>query len=253
MIKASLCTILAVQLVFSLAFSQDKVTKALTTTNEWSPGSVLTIDGKELKGSVKYDDKLGILNFDDGDESKSFSPRSVTAFEFFDGQTQKQRVFYSLEFEGDKSIRTPLFFEVLKDFQSFAVLAKADPIKIEERTNPSPSHDPVTGNMIAPPDYSSISTEIIHVETIYFLDEHGKIEPYIQVIRKVIDRPFFDPFFDGQKKKNKFIDKHIIEKYFTKEELIQMTEYAEKNDLEFRAKDDFIKLLDFCAELKAKK
>jgi hypothetical protein len=239
MISQSACAILLMLMCFSFTFSQDKVTTELTTKNDWGQGSILTADGRELKGSIKYNEKLGVVDFEDGDDAKSFNPRAVTAFEFFDEVLQKQRIFYSLEYtDPEKGSRAPFFFEVLKDFQSFLILSKVDPVKIKERsTTPSGPGMPTHYNTM---------TEITQVETIYFLDEDEKILPYIQVKRKVVD----SDLRDSEKNKKSFVDKDLLANYFTDEEILQMKEYAEKNDLDFRAKDDFLKILDFCEELR---
>jgi hypothetical protein len=240
--------ILIVSTLFSLTLSmcvaQNGVKKyeELATDNEWTEGSILLNDGKELKGLVRFDDRLGIVNYINGDDSRSFTPRRVAAFEFYDAVKARQRIYYSLEYEdAANNSKQPLFFEVLKDFKSFAVMSKVDPIKVEDRTTRTPGFP--SSNGVTTPGYSATVTVISQTETIYFLSENGDIEPYIQVIRKVINR---------ERKKNKFVDRDVIEKYFTAAELESMHKFAEEKDLDFRVKDDFITILDFVVTLRNK-
>lgn len=228
-------------LTLSVCFAQNGVKKyeELTTDNEWSEGSIMLNDGKELKGLIRFDDRLGIVNYMNGDDSRSFTPRRVAAFEFVDPVSTKQRIYYSLEYEDPvNNAKQPLFFEVLKDFKSFAVMSKVDPIKIEDRTT---NFGGAPTNGVASPNYSSTVTIISQTETIYFLSENGAIEPYIQVIRKVINR---------ERKKNKFVDRDVIENYFTEAELESMRKFAEEQSLDFRVKDDFIAILDYAVTLR---
>jgi hypothetical protein len=231
-------------LTLSVCFAQNGVKKyeELTTDNEWSEGSILLNDGEELKGLIRFDDRLGIVNYVNGDDSKSFTPRRVTAFEFFDEVASKQRIYYSIEHEDPvNNAKQPLFFEVLKDFKSFAVMSKVDPIKVEDRTTNVGGGVPTGAGFAPSPGYSSTVTIISQTETIYFLSENGAIEPYIQVIRKVVNR---------ERKKNKFVDRDVIEKYFTEAELESMRKFAEEQNLDFRVKDDFIAILDYAITLR---
>jgi hypothetical protein len=237
--------ILIVSTLFSLSLSVcfaqigAKKYEELATDNEWNEGSILLNDGKELKGLVRFEDRLGIVNYINGDDSRSFTPRRVAAFEFFDPLIAKQRIYYSLEYEDPaNNSKQPLFFEVLKDFKSFAVMSKVDPVKVEDRTTTTPGFS--TANGI--PTGGQITTTVIsQTETIFFLSENGDIEPYIQVIRKVVNR---------ERKKNKFVDREVIEKYFTADELESMRKFAEEKDLDFRVKDDFITILDYAITLR---
>ena len=247
--RANLTIVLILLLTSVASFSQHKSLTEIQPDTKWNQGSILTNDGEELKGLLRYDDRVGILNYINGDQSRSFLPRNVTAFEFLDEVTQKQRIFYSLEDEDAlRNIKIPLFFEVLKDFKNFAVLSRVDPVKVDKVTNKASYFSPVTP-YAAPGTGISSHTEIIQTETIFFLDDKGNVEPYIQVLNIVVDRVWYE----REKKKNKYVDKDVITKYFTKEEMVKMEEYADKNDLTFRVKDDLVKILSYCEELRAAK
>jgi hypothetical protein len=229
--------------VVSVCAAQKKVLKELATDNEWSEGSLLTSDGTELKGLLKFDDRVGIIHYINGDESHSFTPKRVAAFEFFDSVKQKQRLFYSLEYEYPlNDSKQPVFFEVLKDFKTYAVMSKLDPIRFEQKGGGT-TYAPAPGGRTMYSGYSQPTAVASQTETIYFLSEDGSIEPYIQVIRKVANR---------ERKTNKFVDRDVIEKYFTADELESMRAFAEEKDLDFRVKDDFITILDFAVTIRNK-
>ena len=67
--------------------------KLLTDRSEWFEGSIMLSDGNELEGLVKYNDRNGVLSYQNGEETKVFTAMRVVAFEFFDEQIQKQRLF----------------------------------------------------------------------------------------------------------------------------------------------------------------
>src|SRR5689334_22568635 len=121
--------------LFSMASqAQEKVLKEIQAANIWCDGSILLNDGSELKGLLRYDDKNSIVNFQDGDNARSFTARSVAGFEFSDAISNKQRIFYSLEYEDPlNNAVQPLFFELLRDFQTFAIISKIDPVAVSEK------------------------------------------------------------------------------------------------------------------------
>ena len=235
--------------MFSIvSYCQEKKFEELQTDNEWSQGSVMMNDGSELKGLVRFDDRLGILGYQNGDVSRSFTPRNIMAFEFIDGITQKQRVYYSVEYDDPKTnAKRPLFFEVLKDFKAFAVLSKVDPIEIKERTSGGGGMA-VNGIVAVGPTVHT--TTIRQTETVYFMNQDGLLEPYIRVVHKVVDT---DILYDTDKTKKKALDRDLMEKYFTAEENAAIKKFCKEHDLDFRVKEDLIKILDFCAELRNNK
>src|SRR5688572_7704088 len=65
--------------------------------SEWSDGSVMLKDGKELQGVLRYNETTGVLSVDAEGTTRSLSARSSLGFEYYDAIAQKQRVFYSLD------------------------------------------------------------------------------------------------------------------------------------------------------------
>ena len=226
------------------AFSQKKEKTPLTAGNmEWSEGSVLTNDGTELKGFLRYDDNDNNLNFQDGTSTRAFNSRNVAGFEFTDAQTGKQRVFYTFPaVEMNTDIVRPLFFELLRDFGSFTVLSRLDPLamdkKVQANTTPyifaTPTGTVTTG-------YSRFNTQIIisQAETIYFMDSTGVIKPYLQITEKDIS----GGGLNRSKVKNKVLDRDVL-KAFTAPLYDKVKACRDKYQLRLDRKNDLLEILD---------
>ena len=220
--------------------AQNKLTnEGFTPDIEWGEGSIMLNDGKELKGMVRYNDKKGILSFENGSDSKSMTSRNVTGFEFFDERLQKQRIFFSLPYEdAEFNIVKPLFFEMIKDLGSFAILIKTDPIKTKIKSSGGGATG-FNGVMMAQPP--SITTTVSQTQTLYFMDSKGNIKPYLRATSMNINRDWHDK----SKTKNIMINEDIIQDYIAEPWYTKLIQYAEDNNLEFKKKDDFLKILDY--------
>ena len=229
------------------AVSQDAlIESALPLSIEWSSGSIMTNDGSELKGLLKYNDKNGILSFQNGGDTRAFTARNVAGFEFFEEGIRKQRIFYSFPYEDSQNnIKRPLFFEVIKEFKSFAVLSKVDPLEVEHNSVSSPAGiSPVTGAVARGQSWGTI-TELSQTETIYFMDTKAVIRPYVQIIEKEVD----GVFYDISKTKNKMIDDDLLEEFIGPNNKKKLLSYAKENKLSFKRKSDLIKILGYYSEL----
>lgn len=225
--------------VFAVANSLGQIINEIHPDNvDWGEGTVVLNDGSQLQGVVRYNDtEGGVVSFESGSRSASWTPRSVMQFDFFDQVKNRQRFFYTLEFDDSRYGRRPTFFEILKDFKRFAVLSKMDAIDIKKKGGyPSSYNNGMyagagTGGKIA----------MSQTETIYFIDADGSLYPYMKVIRTIVDRDLYD----RTKLKNKVLDESLIRKYFKEPEYSQMIKYADDNNLDLGVKDDFIKALGY--------
>jgi hypothetical protein len=244
--KGSVFLLLFSFLQASVSYGQEKKFNELDPDIEWGDGSILLNSGKELKGLVRFNDREGLLSYESGSQSATYTSRSVTAFEFYDERIQKQRIFYSLEYEDSKTnVKRPLFFELLRDLGNFAILSKMDPVDIKEQSSGSGMVQ-VPGFFVITPATSNV--KIIQIETVYFLDQDGKIEPYVKVVRKETD----GLLIDTSKMKNKSIDKTLPKKYFGEDDYKKILEYAEELDLKINKKEDFLKILDYYESIRVK-
>jgi hypothetical protein len=212
----------------------------------WSEGSILFNEGTELKGFLNYNDKTGLLSFEQGSDSQSFRPRDVVGFEFYDEQTSRQRIFYTFSYEDTQSnIKQPLFFEVVRELERFTVLAKSDPLNVRQKTLSTPAtYNNFTGMYSSGSSVAS-GIEVSQIETIYIMDKKGSISPFTQIVSKEID----GVFFDRSKSKNKLLDKDLLEQYIGKEMYEKVMDYARKNSFKFQNKDDLFKILDYYSEI----
>lgn len=229
-----------------LLFAQSSATIAdIFPGPEWFEGSILLNSGKELKGLLKYNDKTDIVCYERGRDSRSYTARSVKAFEFFDEIEKKQRIFYSVPVEDRKhNVMRPLFFEVVMDLENFAVLSKFSPIRFDKRDYSTPAmFNPATGSFVAGRYYGYPCT-VTHTETLFILAKNGAVNPFLQIIEKEID----GMFFDRSKIKNKILDEDLL-KIFTAPHYPQLLSFAKKHALSFDEKTDLIAILAYYDQL----
>jgi hypothetical protein len=216
----------------------------MSIREEWFEGSIMEKNGTELKGLIWYNDNNGVLSFRDGNNARVFTARSVAGFECFDENLQKQRVYYTLEYDDPEHEggKRPYFFEVIKDFKTFAVLAKTNPVEMEVKGNNNSVYSPYP--IIAGPGGNNY-TEVSQTETIYFLNSKGVIEPYLKVIKKEFIGRYY---WDEKREKNKLVEPRLLAEYITEPVYEKLETYAKSNDLKFRNKEDFLKILNYYAE-----
>ena len=240
MIKFVTLTIL---LFFSFNLVAQKKKKAdaqlLADRAEWFEGSIMLNDGNELKGLVKYNSRQGLISFQDGAEARVFTPIRVAGFEFFDEYLQKQRIFYTLEYEdSEANVRRPLFFEVLKEYKNFAVLSKADRLDIDQKREAPNTFSPgFNGNSN---DRTVIT--VSQTETVYLMKVTGEIKPYFKATQS---EDGSKSLFKGNdtKTKNKMIDRDLLEEFISPSDYKKLTEYAMAHNLSFKKKDEFMQIL----------
>lgn len=214
------------------AFSQRGKSSILRYDTALYAGQIVLTDGVEISGQIIFNDKEGIVTVVEGDESKSYNSRSLLKFEFYSRALQRQRVFYSLEYQDpDKGMKDMEFFELLGEFKSFAVLSKIDRIKTEAQRGPV---DPVTSPLLV----DRRSKKFIHSETIFFVNNQGEFEPYLTIFEKEIG----GDLLDINERHEKYKDGDLFEKYAGTKYPI-LVEYAKQNELSFKNKEHIIILL----------
>lgn len=242
-VKPSLFLSIALFGFLASGFAQRSSKGVINGIGKWHEGSVMMNDGTELVGVVRYNDDTGVLSFENGNTSKSLTAKSVAGFEFFDDAQNKQRVFYVFSYADPLTdIVGPLFFEVVKEFKTFAVLSKVDPLQVKEKSNTTPGTTTPNGGYM--PGYSFTTTEISQVETIYVMDPDGRIMPFIKITEKDID----DRWFDRMRVRNKYVDEGLLETY-TGPHYGALLKFADENKLNFKRKADLIRILEHYQEL----
>lgn len=228
------------------SFSQLKGSSDLLTDKTgWYEGEIILEDGAKFSGLVNYDDKRGVVSYFDGDNTRPFTPRKVITFSYFDESKHLKRTFYSIEDEdSETNVLRPLFFEVLRDYKSFAFVLRTDPIKIDIK-NRNLSGDPFApGGVMNSPQGVKSKTEVSQTQTVYILDNNGKIKPYFKlVVRQDGARSLLAK--EDAEKKNSMLDRDLLEEYVSKSDYQKLREYAKENDLQFKVREDFMKILTY--------
>jgi hypothetical protein len=216
----------------------------LSDKTGWSEGSILLTNNTEITGMVKYNDREGILSYYDGDNTRVFGPRSVMGFEFFDEEQKRQRVFYTLDW-GEEGAKKPLIFEVLREFKTFAVLVKFDPVQAEFRSSGWVQPNYSTGTQGS---YGGGRTVISQTETVYLMGTDGELQAYF---RSTVEQNGMRSLFTGKDDRisNEVIDRDLLEKYIGTDLYAKLTAYAKENDLKFKTQEDLLKILDYHKDL----
>jgi hypothetical protein len=250
LIKMKSALLLLLCLLGTLCIAQKKSEGRLTRFDmvlqgniESNEGTIILNDGKELIGLVAYNDKTGILKYESGNDSRSLTARNVMAFEVYDPDFDGNRMFYVFPKEDQKTgtIR-PFFFELIKDFKTFAVLIRKEPVDLKEKKDLNPLS---TKNLFpgSTSDYENRGKVVIQqIETFYLLKPGEDPMAYFSIIvENNLRKPLL---FNDKKVKEKYIEKDLLKEFMGS--LFENVEtYAKDNNLSFKDKPDFLKILEF--------
>jgi hypothetical protein len=230
---------------------------------EWNEGTIFLMDGKKLSGLLKYNSKTGLLGFESGALSKSFTARTVLSFSFYDAALGKSRNFISIEYQNldikDNSSLNPLkskgavdlrpvsqFFEVLFEAKTFALLSAYSNVQVKTKesviggynTGAAPGNSPV----IPLP----VGTSYSQTEMLFIFDDEGNIKKWIEITKKETEAFLFEK--KSTKRVN--LEKDILEDY-TAPHYEELKEYAKENKLSFKKKEDILSILQYYNSLLA--
>lgn len=195
-------------------------------------GLVQTVDDEIIRGKVTFNDNLGVVSVERDGESRSFTSKKATRFEFDDKELSRYRVFYVFDYADKATGHTkPAFFELLAEFESFAVLAKIDPVEVKPQKFILPR---VSSTMVGK-DHTKVAFQ---TETIFIMNDTGTIEPYLELREKEIE----GVYFDTRSHRKKYIDKNLLEEYMGKF-YAQLEAFADDNKLAFNVKEDLVRIL----------
>lgn len=219
-VKGTAATIL----LFIVGLSQGLGQSALQSVERSLSGMgvVHFIEGDSARGDISY-----INSFKIEVNGKPHSPKSVDSFYFYDSGKSKKRFFLALEYD-DKRLgqNTFFFFELLFEFESFALLKKIDPEEIFKTTGP------INGRSFASTSQPMSAT----YEQIYVFDQAGNTEPYLEsryLKQEVVTRVVSDKLLFS------LLGPHLAE----------LKKFAKTNKLSFEDKNDFLKIMEYYAKL----
>jgi hypothetical protein len=225
--------------VYSLLFSQTKNLSILTPVINNGEGTIYLTDGSELKGIIQFNSVTQLLSYENGNDSKSFTPRSVTGFVFQDGQLNKQRKFISLSYQGLQSnMIRPEFFEALKELKEFAVLSRVDPVQGKIKQRYAGNYNRTNNN--------SLNKRITfsQKEIIFFMKADGTLHPYLQIVLK-------DAGLSNEQDRisKRILDKELI-RHLTSPKYESIVKYRKEKRLHFDDKIDLLTVMNFYEKLK---
>lgn len=230
----SLCLMLAILSFFNISSAQGRKSKIVRYDTAARAGKVVLIDGSEITGKIVFNDNDGIVivHVDDND-TKSFNAKRLTSFEFYVSDLNRLRRFYCMEFpDPETGLKNVEFFEVLKEFESFAVLSKIDRLTSVTPFNIAGTHQPKSVT-----DRKDL--KIAQTETIYFVNSDGLFEPYLGLEIQERDGDIVDTHG-----KRKWLIKSALFKKYTDQHYDVLADYAKQNKLSFKDKEDIIKILN---------
>jgi hypothetical protein len=229
-VRSSLILLLIVTFIHG-SVAQNRRSGILDEPLPKGEGSITLYDGSSIKGIVTYNDNEGFVQVLEGTESHSYAPKRVIAFEFFDDALNRKRNFLSLEATNTETGQIDfVFFEILGEFENFAILTKKDRIQTEVISSGG-GYNPATGNSWP----ATSSTVAYQTETVYFLNAEGKLEPYTQNIDREVERTFAD----SRTNKDRYVKKNLLEQY-TGEHYPALQAYIDENKLKLKRKEDLI-------------
>jgi hypothetical protein len=220
-------------LVSICCLAQPRKSKILTYDTAAYEGAIWLSNDTKINGRISFNDNDGIVTLIDGEESHSFTSRGVVMFEYLDPRLNRSKRFYSLEFlDKETGFKDFYFFEVLKEFESFAVLMKIDRIKTEARQR-------ILHHQTSPLILERNDKKHTQTKTIYFANDQGVFEPYL----KIVDTELGGDILDVNRTSNHFINAKLFERY-TGKHFSALQGFAKKNKLSFKLKDDLLVILD---------
>ena len=246
--------ILVVFFSWDAAAQKVKLDKVVDSTATWGKGEIVLTDTKQISGLIKYNKITGLLQYDNGLDFRSFTPAAVLGFNFYDSSQQKQRKFISYGFEdlkpvmdsiarakGIKPVKiNPKFFEVLMEFNSFAVLCSTGALSVST-SNGSIGTYSVMLNMWNVAAARQPSTTYSYMEQLYIFDKDGKVMPLLIVFNRKRDGMLFDT--DNTMRFAKMAD--VIIQRYTGRYFRQVDDYAIDNRLSYEKKEDILRMFEY--------
>lgn len=223
---------------FSIGFVQAQIQNDL-----WFDGSVQLEDGETIEGKLSYysDHKTGMLQLNTGNKILSYDAKQIISFSFYDDQLGVNRRFYSLPFKREgENYDIMLFFEASVEGSHLSLLSKTI-FKTETRaTNP---YSYRYGGHYIPswyndPYMSRTYSVMVPYETLYIVSPESNIEQYT------------DPTpVNSRRVRYRKPDSNLLLQMM-KDKRRKVETFVEKNKLDYREKNDLVKVIHYYNSLK---
>lgn len=227
----------------ALLFGQGRKNKEAAIDTTWYEGAIVKNDGTKVKGRVRYNEPLGLVNFrDEYDEQTSYPATRIAGFEYFDTSRNKWRNLVSIEnFNEQRNTMALDFHELILESENFSVWSKTEPLFMKKEQRFSPGVPTSPGG---PPSMPSMTTteSLNRSEIIYLMDPRTerfhlllRLESSERTTKRLPDDPATDKRGD--------INMSVIEQILGTAKLKQLQRYAKDNDLSWRKKNDVLQIL----------
>ncbi len=227
--------------LFSFLVVGQKI-KDLGANPVWQTGKIILKDKTKLEGSVYYNTGFGTVQFKKApqDEIISIQENRVLELTYFDPALNRSRNYVSLVYLDMETDREhELLFEIIKDFEKFAVLSRISKplLLLPSNTNP--------GILNEVNDFVKEKT-LIEVEGIFFLGNDNKLQPYCLIKSTEVD----GLILDYSRSKSKVIKSKILETLMA-DHWKELKAYSKEAKLDPSKKADLIRILDHYEQLLA--
>lgn len=211
-----------------------KLNKDLGINAAWSIGKITLDGGKVLEGLVYYNSNFGTIQYKQKENSQvtSYQEANVLALSFFDTALNRTRNYLTLHYKiKDDGIEGDLFFEVIREYENFAVLSRLTKAVLFFPTGPSDFGDVIN-------DFVK-KKKIVQLEGVFFLGEDNELELYTLTKSTTVD----GMLLDYNKSQTQVVKANLLST-FTGEYWPTLNAYIEDNDLKPKRKSDLIRVLD---------
>jgi hypothetical protein len=225
------------------ALCQGRRNKDSAVDTTWYEGAIIKNDGTKLKGTVRYNEALGLVNFrDEYNEQFSYPATRIAGFEYFDPSRNTWRNLMSIEnFNEQRSMMALDFHELLMEADKFTVWSKTEPLFMKKEKHYSSGIPTAGGPTPTMPGFTT--TESLNLaEVIYVMDPKTdrfhvlmRLEAKQRGTKHLPDDPSNDKHGD--------LNMSILKQILGDEKVRQLQRYAKENDLNWRTKNDLLKIL----------
>lgn len=190
-------------------------------------GSLVLTDNVNLKGQIQFNDKLGIVKFktNQGEAEQSFSEHRILEMQFYDEDAGRWRNFASFNVREDLTgWQGNMLFEILMEFEDFALLARIERVNIALRAS-----DNYGG--VAKVGYEQY-------EKFLLVDIEGSIEVVLAVNEFERDK------FTLAGKNGPYLNKQALERYLA-HDWDKFRRMVKQNELNLRKREDFLRAFEY--------
>jgi hypothetical protein len=206
---------------------------SLGLNTEWKKGSLVLDNNSTLNGLIQFNDKLGMIKFKKtpGGAEESFVETSIFAMQLYDEDTRSWRNFAVFNINEEETGRQgTLLFEVLIEFNKFALLTRIEPVNLATRNRQDSFGQ-----------YQTVKVGYEQFEKFCLVDQEGTATLVLAVSE------FERKKFSMAPKLKPILDKLAIEKYLGGD-WEKFQELVKRNKLNLKKRDDFIRAFEYLRE-----